>query len=232
MFSRKYGKISAGSSANEKSRSKAALAMRPFTYGRYELFKNRDSYNINSAETIRSFYKIGEDVDKYMTASYVLEFTDKLLIEDHPQPAIFDMLIEFFELLADRHRKYETLSTAYQIKAMKIMGSAPQLSSCVVCGSDAPENYFSIKEGGIVCGSCANNMRANTNDTLLFRLNFDTIGALKFFLNNPLVSLKRIGLDDDIQKELRILLRSYAEYHFDIKKLKSESFFEQSESGR
>ena len=44
LFSKKYGKISAGSSISEKGRSRAALAMRPFTYGRYELFKNRDSY--------------------------------------------------------------------------------------------------------------------------------------------------------------------------------------------
>ena len=54
LFSKKYGKISAGSSISEKGRSRAALAMRPFTYGRYELFKNRDSYNVNSAEVITS----------------------------------------------------------------------------------------------------------------------------------------------------------------------------------
>lgn len=226
LFTRKYGKISSGSSVNEKGRSKAALAMRPFTYGRYELFKNRDSYNVNSAETVKSFYKIGEDVDKYICASYVLEFTDKLLIEEQPQPALFDMLIEFFDLLAERRKKYETLSIAYQIKAMEMMGSVPRLSSCAVCGSSDISTYFSVKDGGILCGKCANNMPVSANDALIFKLSFDTIGVLKFFLDNPLSSLKRIGLDDDIQKELRILLKSYAEYHLDIKKLKSESFFE------
>jgi len=116
LFSRKYGKISAGSSINEKGRSKAALAMRPFTFGRYEFFKNRDTYNINSAEAIKSFYKIGEDVDKYMCASYVLEFTDKLLIEEQPVPALFDMLVEFFDMLSERKSKYETLVIGYMIR--------------------------------------------------------------------------------------------------------------------
>ena len=66
LFSRKYGKIGAGTSINEKGRGKSALAMRPFTYGKYELYKNRDNYNINGAEVIKSYFKIGEDVEKYM----------------------------------------------------------------------------------------------------------------------------------------------------------------------
>ena len=49
LFTRAYGKISAGSNIADRGRSKTALAVRPFTYGRYELFKGRDSYNINSA---------------------------------------------------------------------------------------------------------------------------------------------------------------------------------------
>ena len=40
LFTKKYGKISAGSNINEKGRTKSALAMRPFTYGTYELYKN------------------------------------------------------------------------------------------------------------------------------------------------------------------------------------------------
>ena len=70
LFSRRYGKISAGTSIGEKGRSKSALALRPFTYGRYELFKGRDSYNINSADVIKSFYGIGEDIDKYPNGGF------------------------------------------------------------------------------------------------------------------------------------------------------------------
>ena len=151
LFSRKYGKISAGSSVSEKGRSKAALAMRPFTFGRYELFKNRDSYNINSGEVIKSFYKIGEDVDKYMCASYVLEYTEKILAEEQPMPKIFDLLIEFFGLLSERQKKYETLVSAYQIKTLALLGNTPILDSCVICGRKDELTAFSVKDGGAVC---------------------------------------------------------------------------------
>ncbi len=39
--------------------------------------KNREYYNINSADVKKSFFRIGEDVDKYMQASFVLELTEK-----------------------------------------------------------------------------------------------------------------------------------------------------------
>ena len=113
IFSKKYGKICCGSSVTEGGKNKTALALRPFTYGRYELYSSRDSYNIQGAETIKSYYGIGEDVDKYMAACYVLELTDKLLMEDQPQPKLFMLLKEFFDMLELRKTSFQTLVTAY-----------------------------------------------------------------------------------------------------------------------
>ena len=73
LFTRKFGKISAGTGIRLSGKSKSSLALRVFTHGRYELFFGGRSCNINAAETLNSYFKIGEDVDKYMMASYVLE---------------------------------------------------------------------------------------------------------------------------------------------------------------
>lgn len=113
LFSRKFGKISAGTSISEKGRGKSALAMRPFTYGKYELYKSRDSYHINGAHVIKSYYKIGEDVEKYMYCSYVLEYTDKILHEEAPAVEIFDLIIDFFAIMERRSKKYSSLILAY-----------------------------------------------------------------------------------------------------------------------
>ena len=102
LFSRRYGKISAGTNLGERNRGKNSLAIRPFTLGRYELFKGRETYNINSAEVIKSYYRIGENVDKYLLGAYVLEFTEKALAEDVPSQGIFTSLIDFFDLLEKR----------------------------------------------------------------------------------------------------------------------------------
>ena len=155
LFSKKYGKISAGTSIQEKGRGKSSLALRPFTYGRYELFKNRDSYNINSADVIKSYYAIGENVDKYMNGAYVLEFTERVLSEGVPAPGIFHLLLDFFDLLESRDRGISTLVLGYQVKLVQVLRDvAPQVDRCVHCGEKKEAYKFSIPEGGILCQEC------------------------------------------------------------------------------
>ncbi|MEG0156332.1 MAG: DNA repair protein RecO, partial [Anaerovoracaceae bacterium] len=146
LFSKKFGKISAGSSINEKGKGKSALAMRPFTHGRYELFKKNDFFNINGAQAIKSFYHLGEEVGKYMCASYGLEFTEKILQELQPAPRLFNLTIDFLAEMERRKSKHETLLLAYEVKALKELGYTPQLSQCVLCNSTEERGFFSIKD--------------------------------------------------------------------------------------
>jgi DNA repair protein RecO (recombination protein O) len=224
LFSKKFGKISAGTNISEKGKSKSSLAMRPFTYGRYELFKTRDTYNINSSEVIRSYYKIGEDVEKYMYCSYILEFTEKLLQEESPAPEIFHMILDFFDIMEKRTKKYSSLTLAYQIKVLQEVGSMPQVRRCVACGDKDEPVLFSVKDGGILCKRCCLNFHDNKNDTLIYTVNFGIVNILRYILDNPLKSFENLALDDEVQKRLGIIIKSYIAYHLDIGELKSESF--------
>ncbi|QAT42707.1 DNA repair protein RecO [Aminipila luticellarii] len=224
LFSLKYGKISAATNINEKGRSKSTLALRPFTYSRFELYKNRDYYNINSAEVIKSFYKIGEDVDKYMYASYILEFTDKIISENERAPQLFNLLIDYLAALEKRSKKYATLALAYQIKALLLSGCAPEIKKCVCCGNSNDLNWFVISEGGTVCGECLNKLKSNVNETLIYDVNFGIIEVINYILSNPLKNLENLALNDKTQEKLKKIMHQYIAYHLDIKDLKSESF--------
>lgn len=223
LFSKKFGKISAGSNISEKGRSKSTLAVRPFTYGRYELYKKGTFFNINSAETIQSYYSIGEDVDKYMNASYCLELADKLLTEGEPAQSLFNLTVDLLRELEKRKQKYETLVCAYEIKALKLIGYRPQLDSCVHCGSSGEPAAFSIKDGGILCTECVKYTQKPSKDALIYDINFGIVNVLKYFLDNPLESLEKLAVEEETLKQIRTLIRKYAEYHLDIGPLKSES---------
>ncbi|MBR6444295.1 MAG: DNA repair protein RecO [Firmicutes bacterium] len=245
LFSRKFGKISAGTGISERSRSKAGLAMRPFTYGRYELYKGRETYNINSAEAIRSYYRIGEDVDKYMHASYVLELVDKLTVEEHSFPQLFNLTLAFLSAMEERKKKYGTLVLAFELKALKLMGIEPRLDACVVCGAQigspagkedggSPENppaaetestvLFSIPEGGIICGDCAKKTPHQDGGQLIYSLNTGIVDILRYFVNNPMKNIEKLGLDDGLFREIHTIVKAYMEHHLGIGKLKSEDF--------
>lgn len=227
LFSKDYGKISAGTSLGERSKSKSSLALQHFTFGRYTLHEGRNSYNIDSAEVIRSFYKIGENVDKYFNGSYVLEFTAKVLEEGVPMPGAFNLLVEFFEVLEEREKGFGTLVLAYQTKLFRYLGVLPVLDRCAVCGKPASE-WFSIADGGVICDECRKKAAAEAEqnserDALIYRIRFDIIDALKYFNANSLKKLENIALNEETGKMLQKIYRDYAAYHLDASNIKSES---------
>lgn len=228
LLSARYGKISAGSRINEGGKNKSALAMRPFTYGRYQIFKSRDAYNIDSAETIRSFYGLGEDVDKYMAASYVLEFTEKIVPYEQPQPAVMKLICDFFSELEKRESRFETLVLAYQIKVLKILGIMPELECCIQCGEKSEPVVFSIPDGGLLCKKCYQNTANNDDDGLIYTIKFDIVGILRYFVKKPLSDFKNLALQKPILDQIEEIIKKYISYHLDVGRLKSESFIEES----
>ena len=223
LFSRKFGKISVGTNITEGGKNKSALAVRPFTYGRYELFKSRDSYSLNSGQVIESFYSLGEDLDKYMAGSYVLELTEKLLADDLPQPRMFALLLDFMNTLEKRSKAHDTLVMAYMVKVLDIMGTMPELDSCCSCGCKEADRFFSVAGGGMICANCAQSA-ALSNEPLIYDTNFGIVNILKYFQKEPMSTFGKIALDEGILKELRAILKSYLAYHLDVGKLKSEDF--------
>lgn len=220
LFSKQYGKISCGTGLNEKGKGKQALAVRPFTYGNYQIYKKGDFFNINSGDPIKSFYRIGENVDKYMNASYALELADKLTAEGMPAQSLFNLTVDMLKEMEMREKKYETLVLAYLVKALKLLGVMGEPDVCARCGSHEDLLYFSIADGGTLCGRC------NTleNDRLIYKIDFGIIDILKYFLTNPLESLRKIGLGEDVCKRMLKMMTEYARYHFDFGELKSEAF--------
>ena len=220
LFTKKYGKISAGTSISERGKNKSSLALRPFTFGKYELYKNRDSFNINGAETVKSYYSLGEDVDKYMTASYALELIDNIVPEDQPAAAMFDLTENFLSNLETRKGAYDTLLAAFLLKVLALSGSAPDIKACMNCGKTDGKMYFSVADGGLICGECISSQ--NKLNPLIFELPDGIINAIRYMEAYPLQKLEGLALEDEHEKLLLRILKRYLAFHFGIENLKSE----------
>lgn len=231
IFTKKYGKLSAGTSINEKSRSKSALALRPFTYAEYDIFKGRDAYSINSAQVNKSFYSIGEDLDRFMTASVFIEYLDKVLAEGEPMPKLFDLSLAFLESVSQAGKSAETLLLAYVFKTLKLLGVAPELGCCVNCGkgldafvkgagdadggAERPVKRggfpaFSVTSGGIICDECAAEEKTSAN-ALIYKPFFSIIDVFVYFDSKPLRTFEKIDLKPEVSKEVRTILAEYVD---------------------
>lgn len=229
IFTQKYGKISVGTGMTERnSKSKAALAIRPFTYGKYEISKNRDYYNLSGAEVKTSYYSLGEDLDKYAVASHALELTDKVLQEESPQPRLFSTLVDFLNSLDKGISTPETLLLAYEVKLLAALGSSPILTECAICGAEKPTK-FSVPDGGMICQECHKKiLENNPNDgklRLIYEPFFDIVNTVRFLETKPFSAFDKIALDPKVATELKSILREYISYHLDIGPLKSESIY-------
>ena len=221
LLSKKYGKISAGTSISERGKNKSALALRPFTLGRYEVFKGRESYSITGAETVNSFFSIGEDIDKFAAASVALELADRLLEEDQPAAGMFNLLSEFLSMLEERRSDYGTLLTGFKLKALVLSGSGIQTDACVRCQKTEDLRYLSVQDGGFVCGECIPS--GSVLNPLIFEVSDDIINVTRFVQAHPIRSLEKLSIPKDVQTRLNRILKAYYSFHLGIDSLKSES---------
>ncbi|MBO5514255.1 MAG: DNA repair protein RecO [Mogibacterium sp.] len=215
LFTKRYGKLSAGTSINEKSKSRSALALRPFTYAEYDIFKGRETYSINSSQVLKSFYSIGEDIDRFIMASSFIEYLDKVLAEGEPMPHLFDLSLEFLESVSHAGKSAETLLLAYIYKTLKMLGVAPELTCCVNCGKKPSEfggnsgiRSFSVTSGGIICDECAKEEKINPN-ALIYKPSFDIITVFVYFDSKPLKTFEKIDLKPEVLTEVRAILAEY-----------------------
>lgn len=222
LFTKKYGKISVGTSLSEKGKNRASLALRPFTFGSYQIYQGRNYYNLDRAETVKSFYGIGEDPDKYMSASYVLELTERVVPEEVPQPQIFQLLVTFMEELSERPKKPETLVLAYEVKLLRALGVLPAFHGCERCGAQEELTSFSIPDAGMLCRSCRKKIPPGQQDALIYDVNFGIVDIIQYFADKPLSGFRGIALEPQTAQQLQKILRDYFSYHLDVGELKSE----------
>ncbi|MDR2296456.1 MAG: DNA repair protein RecO [Clostridiales Family XIII bacterium] len=228
LFSKEYGKIGAGTGLAAKAKSGSSLALRPFTYGIYGLRQSRGAWHMNSAEVLRDFFRLAEEPDRFANCSYALEFTEKLLPEEAPAPALFALVLEYFEMMEGRRKKFDTLTLAFLFKAIHIWGAAPEIERCARCGK-TPQGAvsFGVRDGGIVCDACmkAEIIPDTGKDRLLYPLNFDILNVMRYIPGRPLRDLERLALDGPVLLALKRILREHAAWHLGLSGLKSEEFF-------
>jgi DNA repair protein RecO (recombination protein O) len=226
LLSEKFGKISAGTSLSERGKGKSTLAVKPFTHGRYEINRTRGVYHINRADVLHSHYRIGEDMERYVNCSYVLELTEKLLPEEEPAAWMLSLLADYLTIMERRGQAYDAVTLAYLLKTLRACGVAPQMEACVVCGA-APRSdglRFSGRAGGVLCESCVENVEKNAKDPLLYPINFGIVGVVRYLTERPLADLERLALDGALAGALRRILKDHVSYHLEVGRLKSETF--------
>jgi DNA repair protein RecO (recombination protein O) len=155
----------------------------------------------------------------------VLELTEKVVPEETPQPAIFQLLIDFLGELAERKKNYLTLVLAYEVRMLKILGVFPAMDACVSCERQEGLTAFSVAEGGMLCPGCEEKKTGDEQDALIYHVNFDIVEVINYFASKPLGAFRSLALEEKAAEQLQRILRAWFAYHLDVGDLKSEAVF-------
>ena len=140
-------------------------------------------------------------------AFYFLEFADFYTREANDEREMLKLLYQTMRVLTKKIIPFELVRYIFELKALSVSGEGPQVFQCVRCGNRERPCVFSVKEGGLVCSECGQNVYDG------MRLNTSTLYAMQFIVGTPVEKLYTFTLSDEVLKELGKLMGRYLDVY-------------------
>lgn len=190
------GVISLIAKGAKKATSKNSYACSPLTLAAI-IYDQRSSslYLMQSASIINTYRNIRADLIKVTIATLMCDVIDiiakEMINEDDDFKLLYVLLKESLNHLDQEDSNYIVLGV-FISNILKVMGIAPQVDGCSLCGSSHVV-CISIKEGGFLCSNC--NIEG---------------------LNNSVVELKQFRLLNKASCEHIKILKQFEPFDFSI----------------
>ncbi len=159
MYSKDNGLIKGVAKGIKKPKSKLGARMDLLVANTLQLLKGRSMDTVIQAQTLNSFKKSREDIDKLMYSSYISELVVNLGEgSENVSKEIYDLLYKALNKVSESESKKDSLIAVikFQLKLLLIMGFCVELDTCLCCRERVldEEMYFSSNMGGIICKEC------------------------------------------------------------------------------
>jgi DNA repair protein RecO (recombination protein O) len=154
FLTERHGKVRAVAKGVRKTTSKFGARLEPLTQVDLLLWQGRSDLDIvNQVEVLASFRPIREDLERLPSGMALLEVTDQMAQERHPDPRLYTMLVGALGALAD-DGDHTLVAPAFFLKALVLEGAGPLLDACATCGEPDGEVElvaFDLVSGGTLC---------------------------------------------------------------------------------
>jgi len=210
LYTRQEGKVRAIAKGARKIRSRKAGHLEPFTHVSLQLAKAREMPIITQAETIQGYLDLREDLISITLASYIVELLDKFSYEEGDNVPLFNLLDKTLARLANptKFPDRNLVLRYYEMRLLDLVGFRPELTLCVVCGEpiQAEDQFFSAKEGGVVCPSCSHGVEG------LRPVRKDVLRYLRHTQRSNFSETARAHPAPEIHQEMENLMTHYLTY--------------------
>lgn len=207
LYTRQLGKERAVAKGVRKISSRKAGHLEPFTEASLLLAKGHDLDIVTQAETLRVYAGLSGDLTRLGQAAYLAELVDRFTSEGEPNPALYRLLAEGLEQVAEAADTFAALRS-FELHLLDLSGFRPELFHCVRCGAEiqARDQFFSLNQGGVLCPDCGPHV-ADARP-----VSVDTLRYLRHLARNPLQKGMRTKIPARVRPELETLLAADIAY--------------------
>lgn len=203
LLTKEKGKITAFARGARRPNSQLLAATNPFSFGEFELFEGRSSYTIAKATIQNYFRELTEDFDVTYYGFYFLEFADYYCQENNDEREMLKLLYQSMRALISPSYDNRLVRSVFELKALAINGEAPNVFSCLKCGTKDALCYFSVRKGGALCNEC----HQEVPDAV--RVDESTMYTMQYVVSSSVEKLYRFSVSDKVLEELQRLMKEY-----------------------
>lgn len=206
ILTRERGKIAAFARGARRPGSQLMAAASPFSFGEFELFEGRSSYNVTRASIQNYFRELVNDLEAMSLGFYFMEFAEYYCQENSDEREMLKLLYQSMRALESPRFERALVRAVFELRAVAISGEGPNVFSCMKCGGREQLSVFSVKAGGMLCESCAREAPGN-------RLSASALYAMQFILSAPVERLYTFALSDEVLLELTGVMKEYLAHY-------------------
>lgn len=224
MYTEKLGRVSALAKGARRSRRRFPGTLELFALLDVQLVDPPRAalMRLEGAVLERAFEGIVAHLGRYGIACLLVEILDRFTGERESNPDLFHFAAGVLDVV-DGEQPDRLLALLVLTKTLARLGYRPQLASCARCGRavrDAGDRAaFVPRDGGAVCGRCAEPAELRIAPDLLIRLETG--------IRTPLRDRSGLGLDPDALRTAEGLVERFFRFHVGFE-LRSAPFVRQT----
>lgn len=207
LLTKERGKITAFARGARRPNSQLLAATNPFCFGEFELFEGRSTYTLSKATISNYFRELAMNPEAACYGFYFLEFADYYCQENNDEKEMLLLLYQTLRALESDKYDNRLVRYIYELKALAVNGEAPNVFSCLSCGTKEELFYFSLRKGGILCGEC----KQVANDA--WKMSESTVYTMQYVISAEIGKLYNFAVSEQVLKELQKMLEGYMELY-------------------
>lgn len=218
ILTKERGKIAVFAKGARKPTSTLLACSQPFSFGEFELYEGRNSYNVVNGEISNYFSELRDDIEAIYYGMYFCEFACYMTKENLDATEQLKLLYVSLRALCKASLNKKLVRYIFELRFLSINGEMPQVFECVSCGKkellSEGRTWFSAEKGGLLCEECCEAGKTESNGLWVPSSNeipvgSSTIYTLQYMVSAPLEKLYTFTVSEDVLTELQRVCESF-----------------------